>query len=78
MSIVVGRQVGNFLQTTAMEVGGNATVATQITCANIITSGLVGILYYKEGGPTSCKVVWFVAALWTLVAMLLLGREKAS
>ena len=57
---------------------GNATVATQITCANIITSGLVGILYYKEGGPTSCKVVWFVAALWTLVAMLLLGREKAS
>ena len=50
----------------------------QITCANIITSGLVGILYYKEGGPTSCKLVWFVAALWTLAAMLLLGREKAS
>jgi hypothetical protein len=67
---------GNFLQTTAVQLGGNATVATQITSANIIASGLVGIVVYSEGGSARSKALWFAAALWTLVAMVLLGREK--
>ena len=45
--------------------------------ANIICSGLLGILYYGEGGSRMSKMVWAVAAAWTLASMVLLGLEKS-
>ena len=73
----------------------------QSLSATIITSGLLGIFYYGEGGGTACTVVGFLsgtqycavnstawcetdavmftaptAAIWTLLAMILLGLEK--
>jgi hypothetical protein len=50
----------------------------QTLSAQIIASGLFGILYYKEGGGRGSKVVWAVAAVWTLFAMVFLGLEKAA
>ena len=82
--------VGNFLITTAVELGGNAVrdepsactlfhscirmhsheslmnwraqvIMAQSLSATIITSGLLGIFYYGEGGGAGCKTVWFVS-----------------
>jgi hypothetical protein len=50
----------------------------QTLSAQIIASGLFGIFFYKEGGGQGSKLVWFVSALWTLAAMVLLGLEKAA
>lgn len=70
--------LGNFLITTAVELGGNAVIMAQSLSATIITSGLLGIFWYGEGGSTTSKFFWFVAAIWTLIAMILLGLEKET
>ena len=70
--------VGNFLTTTGVEIGGNAVVMAQGLSSTIITAGLLGIFYYGEGGSAGCKAVWVAAAVWTLMAMILLGLEKAT
>jgi hypothetical protein len=58
-NLVAHHQTGNFLNTTAVIKGGNAVIMAQSMAATIITSGLLGIFYYGEGGGTGCKVVWF-------------------
>jgi len=70
--------LANFLQLSAVVAGGNATVMAQTLSAQIIASGLFGIFFYKEGGGKGAKATWFVAALWTLGAMVLLGLEKGK
>lgn len=69
--------VGNFFITLATVLGGNAIIMAQSLSAQLITSGLFGILWYKEGGGTGSKVFWFFSAMWTLVSMVLLGLEKS-
>lgn len=69
--------LGNFLNTTAVELGGNAVIMAQTLCSSIITSGLLGIFYYGEGGSFAAKMIWALAALWTLASMVLLGLEKS-
>ena len=64
--------------TTAVLLEGNAVAQAQSLSAMIITSGLLGIFWYNEGGNLACKLLWFVAALWTLAAMVLLGLEKET
>jgi hypothetical protein len=34
--------------------------------------------YYKEGGGPRARLVWAGCAVWTLVAMVLLGLEKVD
>jgi len=36
-------------------------IMAQSLSATIITSGLLGIFYYGEGGGAGCKTVWFVS-----------------
>jgi len=60
----------------ATVLGGNAIVMAQVLSAQIIASGACGLLYYGEGGGNGARGVWVVAALWTLIAMMLLGFEK--
>eukprot|EP00039_Didymoeca_costata_P028444 m.21079 g.21079 ORF g.21079 m.21079 type:complete len:385 (-) comp7025_c0_seq1:159-1313(-) len=68
--------VGNFFITLATVLGGNAIIMAQSLSAQLITSGLFGILWYGEGGGTGSKIFWFFAVIWTLVSMVLLGLEK--
>lgn len=70
--------LGNFLNTTAVEMGGNAVVMAQSLSSSIITSGLLGIFYYGEGGSKPAMIVWALAAAWTLASMILLGLEKSK
>lgn len=69
--------LGNFLNTTAVKLGGNAVIMAQTLSSSIITSGLLGIFYYGEGGSFAAKVIWAIAAAWTLASMVLLGLEKS-
>ena len=46
--------------------------------AMLITSGLFGIVWYKEGGGKGSKAVWAAAVVWTLISMVLLGLEKGA
>lgn len=70
--------LANFLIITANVIGGNAVVMAQTLSAQIITSGLFGILWYGEGGGSGSKAVWGVSAVFTLVSMVLLGLEKVA
>ena len=71
--------VGNFFTTLAVVRGGNAVVLAQTLSTMIITSGLWGLVYYKEGDQSTLrKGVWFAAAAFTLASMILLGEEKVK
>jgi len=70
--------LANFLQLAAVVAGGNAIIMAQTLSAQIIASGLFAIFFYGEGGGKGAKIVWFVAALWTLFAMVMLGLEKGK
>ena len=67
--------LANFLGTCAVAKGGNAVVVAQMTSVQLITSGVWGIFYYHELDGRGA-VVWAVSAAWTLIAIVLLGREK--
>ena len=68
--------LGAFFQTAAVVRGGNATMMPANLSIQIITSGAWGILYYKEMPSKAHGVLWCIAALWTLVSIVLLGEEK--
>jgi hypothetical protein len=70
--------VGNAFITLAVTTGGNAVGVPQSLAAMLITSGSWGMLYYKEGGSVVERYVWVFFALFTLVAMVLLGLEKVA
>jgi len=70
--------IANFLIIAGNVIHGNAVIMAQVLSFQIITSGLFGMLWYGEGGGKASKVIWSVAALWTLASMVLLGLEKSS
>ena len=55
--------------------GGQATTIATINCFSLITSGLWGLLWYRElkGRPA---VAWAVAAAFTAAMSVLLSMEK--
>lgn len=70
--------IANFLIIAGNVLHGNAVVLAQVLSFQIITSGLFGMLWYGEGGGPASKVIWSIAAIWTLVSMVLLGLEKSA
>lgn len=74
--------VGNFsgLYAAKLEMAsdhGDAVAMAQMMALQLIVSGLWGILYYHEMGGRQAQV-WCGMAGFTLVAMVLLGGEKAE
>jgi len=63
--------------TLAVERGGNAIVLAQRNAMSLVTSGLWGVLWYREvkGWPA---VVWCGCALVTMSSVVLLGLEKGA
>jgi hypothetical protein len=71
--------LGNLGTTLAVVRGGNAVVLSQALSTMIITSGFWGLLWYKEGDLSLLRrFVWFLAAVCTVVSMILLGMEKLN
>jgi hypothetical protein len=71
--------LGNLGTTLAVVRGGNAVVLSQSLGSMIITSGLWGLVYYKEGDLSLLRrFIWFASALFTVTSMILLGMEKLS
>ena len=68
--------LGAFFQTAAVVSGGNAVMMPANLSIQIITSGAWGILYYKEMPSKLHGVLWCIAAVWTLLSIILLGGEK--
>ena len=57
--------------------GGQAVTIAQINAASLISSGLWGLLYYREiRGPPA--VQWVLAAAFTAAMTVMLGFEKAK
>ena len=69
--------VANFFGTAAASRSGNAIVMAQMLVIQLVTSGLWGILYYRELRGRAVWV-WGACAVWTIAAMVLLGMEKGS
>jgi len=67
--------LGNFFSTAAVVAGGNAVVMAQVVGFQMVTSGAWGIFYYREIRGANA-VAWGVAALLTMLTMILLGLEK--
>ena len=69
--------VANVCATLAVLRGGQATTIATINCFSLITSGLWGLLWYRElkGRPA---VAWAVAAAFTAAMSVLLSMEKGS
>jgi hypothetical protein len=70
--------IANFLIIAGNVIHGNAVIMAQTLSFQIITSGLFGMLWYGEGGGKGSKIVWTIAAAWTLTSMILLGLEKSK
>ena len=67
--------VANVCATLAVLRAGQATTIATINCFSLITSGLWGLLWYRElkGRPA---VAWAVAAAFTAAMSVLLSMEK--
>eukprot|EP00928_Gymnodinium_smaydae_P066899 TRINITY_DN49861_c0_g1_i1.p1 TRINITY_DN49861_c0_g1~~TRINITY_DN49861_c0_g1_i1.p1 ORF type:complete len:388 (+),score=84.69 TRINITY_DN49861_c0_g1_i1:53-1216(+) len=70
--------LGNFFQTAAVVRGGNAVMLPANQSIQLVTSGAFGLLYYREVPNARRATSWTIAALFTLVIIILLSREKAS
>tara|TARA_B100000780_G_C20812133_1_gene322675 strand:+ start:343 stop:534 length:192 start_codon:yes stop_codon:yes gene_type:complete len=57
--------------------GGSAIVMSQMQATQLVTSGLWGVLYYREIRGRALWV-WCGFALWTIVAVVMLGMEKGG
>ena len=66
---------GNLLSTLAVERGGNAVTVATYQTANLITSGMWGLLFYHEFRGRAA-VAWALSAAFTMVMVLLLALEK--
>ena len=49
----------------------------QMQATQLVTSGLWGLLYYREIRGRA-MLVWIAFALWTSTAVVLLGMEKGE
>ena len=49
----------------------------QMQATQLVTSGLWGLLYYREIRGRA-MLVWIAFALWTITAVVLLGMEKGG
>jgi hypothetical protein len=67
--------LGNFFNTAAVVAGGNAIILPISQCACLITSGVWGLVYYREMSGKNAAL-WVGAALWTLSFMVAIGNEK--
>eukprot|EP01052_Picozoa_sp_SAG31_P005433 SAG31_NODE_239_length_19453_cov_5.539888_5_plen_418_part_00 len=67
--------VGNFFNVAAVLRGGNALVMAQVVSMQLITSGVWGVLWYREVRG-KFAVQWSGFAALTLLAIVLLGHEK--
>ena len=54
-----------------------SATTTQMLSVQLITTGVWGIVYYKEVRGGWRLGAWLAAAIWTLVSIALLGFEKA-
>jgi len=70
--------LGSFFQTAAVIRGGNAVMLPANQGIQLVTSGAFGLFYYREVPDRRRCIMWIIAALWTLAAIILLSREKAS
>ena len=70
--------IGNFFCTASVVMGGNAIVMAQVLVVLIVTCTSVGMFWYGEGGGLHARLVWASAMALTLVAMVMLGLEKAK
>ena len=57
--------------------GGSAIVMAQMQATQLVTSGLWGLLYYREIRGRA-MYIWIGFALWTILAVVLLGMEKGG
>ena len=67
----------NLCATLAVSRGGNAVTTTQMLSVQLLTTGVWGIVYYKEVRGGWRLGAWLAAAIWTLASIALLGFEKA-
>lgn len=70
--------VGNIFQTLAVIRGGNAVMMPANQALQLLTSGMWGLLYYKEMRDPRRIVCWCFAAAWLVASMILLGQEKQT
>lgn len=63
--------------TLAVERGGNAVILTQRNAVSLLTSGLWGLLYYREVRGYAA-LAWVAAAALTTASVVLLGLEKGA
>lgn len=70
--------LGALFQTAAVARGGAAVIMPANCTATLITSGLWGLLYYREVKDWVSGFIWVVAALWTMAAASLLFQERVS
>ena len=68
--------VANLFGTLAVLRGGNALAVAQINAASLISSGLWGLLYYREIRGRAA-LYWCAAAVFTGAMTVMLSFEKA-
>merc|ERR1712150_131959 len=69
--------LGNFFQTAAVARGGNAVMLPANQGIQLVTSGAFGLFYYCEVPSLRRGILWSLAALWTLGAIILPSEEKS-
>lgn len=69
--------IANVFSVLAVLRGGNAVTMAQINAASLITSGLWGLLWYREMHGL-WAVLWVAAAAFTATMTVLLGFEKGK
>lgn len=70
--------VGNVFQSAAVNRGGSSVMGPANQALQLITSGIWGLLYYKEVKDPKRIACWVASAAWTVVFVILLGREKQT
>lgn len=68
--------VGNVFQSAAVSRGGSTVFGPANQALQLITSGAWGLLYYREVKAPVRILCWVLSAAWTVVFVVLLGREK--
>jgi hypothetical protein len=67
---------GNVFQSAAVSRGGSSVIGPANQAIQLITSGAWGLLYYREVKAPLRILCWVLSAAWTVIFVILLGREK--
>jgi len=67
---------GNCFQSAAVNRGGDSVMGPANQAIQLITSGAWGLIYYKEVKDPKRILCWVLSAAWTVLFVILLGREK--